>query len=149
MRPFKSAGIPEYKVRQGYGKGKGKLPPPKQKKLIANTLQVRGRTKPTNVNFISIRGVHSGVSQLQTCNPTTSPQMGDEPYFGFACRLLPQALVRTEALDPDPLPTTDHDLPLGLLRVANWIVASRARHILVLNLDCKSYRNSYPSRGLE
>lgn len=75
--------------------------------------------------------------------------MGDEPYSGFACRLLPQALVRTEALDMDPLPTTDNDLPLGLFRVANWIVASRARHFLVLNLDYQSYGNSYPSRGLE
>ena len=63
---------------------------------------------------------------------------GDEPYFGFACRLLPQALVRTEALDTDPLPTTDHDLPLGLLRVANWMVASRLGTswflILIVNL---------------
>ena len=63
--------------------------------------------------------------------------MGDEPNFGLACRLLPQTLVRsTEALDTDPLP---FDLPLGLLRVANWMVASRVRHIPVLNLDCKSY----------
>ena len=58
----------------------------------------------------------------------------------FPLRLPPSSTnPRTETLDTDPFAI---DLPLGLIRVANWIVASRARHILVPNLERRFYGNT-------
>ena len=82
--------------------------------------------------FFSLKAiVHSGALQL------SDHQAADGGRTLFRPRLPPSSTNPcTEALDTDPLPT---DLPLGLPRVSDWMVASRARHIPVLNLDGKSY----------
>ena len=134
MRPFNSASFawfPKHKVRQGYGKGK--LSSTGIKNFIANTLQVRlSREKKANLmSFYYFLSRRSFIQGHCSCN---GRRWGTNPISASPAAFFHKALY--EALDTDPLPT---NLPLGLLRVANSMVASRARHIPVVNRDCKSY----------